>query len=494
MNDPACTFSKLKSFVNSHGMNNAAADCIYDHIRNKRIKKIIKEENQHLSLHDIDAKHRLQSMMESNESYEYWGGSPLWSSLTHDIDDVVDVPMHLLFLGIVKSTIGYVSSYLKIKKLSTTFENLSKRKLSVMKEYGLSWFVLISFKPSHDLFDTTGWVGENFLAFARIFKWYISCLRLISYDDNKQTLQPSIKPIDLWTRSELLLFCEKHNIPHKRNMKQKILIRKVKESNTTNTMIPQIEEKSCCNIEDVIDLVVYQERIIKYLMGESTSWSRNLFQISVNMFMTKLHKLCWYLGIDNIAIRMWNFQSLMNLADTYERFGPFQNIWEGGYNGEGVIKKIKREKPCFNLDRWAEITLTKVYCRRAQGVIANDCDGDIQRIALKKPSYIYVSLFDIETRLSKHQAISALCNGLNYYVRIKDEELDYTYLEIQISLRYEDDIAKWYTVMPAKIQKMGGNKEDITHLLPIILAPAIHRRPSEVIQNVYCKICYNYSE
>jgi hypothetical protein len=43
--------------------------------------------------------------------------------------------------------------YLKIKKLSTTFENLSKRKLSVMKEYGLSWFVLISFKPSHDLFD-----------------------------------------------------------------------------------------------------------------------------------------------------------------------------------------------------------------------------------------------------------------------------------------------------------------------------------------------------
>jgi hypothetical protein len=128
-------------------------------------------------------------------------------------------------------------------------------------------------------------------------------------------------------------------------MKQKILIRKVKESNTTNTMIPQIEEKSCCNIEDVIDLVVYQERIIKYLMGESTSWSRNLFQISVNMFMTKLHKLCWYLGIDNIAIRMWNFQSLMNLADTYERFGPFQNIWEGGYNGEGVIKKIKREKP-----------------------------------------------------------------------------------------------------------------------------------------------------
>jgi hypothetical protein len=48
-------------------------------------------------------------------------------------------------------------------------------------------------------------------------------------------------------------------------MKQKILIRKVKESNTTNTMIPQIEEKSCCNIEDVIDLVVYQERIIKYL-------------------------------------------------------------------------------------------------------------------------------------------------------------------------------------------------------------------------------------
>jgi len=63
-----------------------------------------------------------------------------------------------------------------------------------------------------------------------------------------------------------------------------------------------------------------------------------------------------------------------------------------------------------------------------------------------------------------------------------------------LSLLYEDEIAKWYTVMPVQIQEMVKKKEDITHLLPIILAPAIHRRPSEMIQNVYCKICYNYSE
>jgi len=476
-------------------MNSAAADCIYDHVKNKRIKKVIEDDIiQEECLHGVEAKERLQAKMSSNEIYEYWGGSPLWSSLTHDIEDVVDVPMHLLFLGVVKTTIGYVSSFLKLRKLSTTFESQSKRKLTVIKEYGLSWFVLIPFKSSHDLFDTTGWVGENFLAFARIFKWYISSLKLLSYNDNKQGLEQNIKPIETWTKTELLLFCENHNINHRRNMKHKILVRLVKEYNPTNNAVPVICVVSNCDIVDVIDMVVHLQIIIKYLMGPPTSWSRTSFQISVNMFMNRLNKLCVFLGIDNIAIRMWNFQSLMNMADNYERFGPCQNIWEGGYNGEGVIKKLKREKPCFNLDRWAEITLTKVYCRRAQGILANDFDGDLNRITMKKPSFIYTSDFDFESRLSKHQALSILYNGLKHYVRIKDEVEGYKYMEIQISLVFEDNIAKWYIVSSGKRLVVEKNKESLYNLQPIILAPAIHLRPSEMIENVYCKICYNYSE
>lgn len=58
----------------------------------------------------------------------------------------------------------------------------------------------------------------------------------------------------------------------------------------------------------------------------------------------------------------------------------------------------------------------------------------------------------------------------------------------------EDNIAKWYIVSSGKRLVVEKNKETLYNLQPIILAPAIHLRPSEMIENVYCKICYNYCE
>jgi len=490
-NDLTFTYAQLKSFLTAHGLNNSAAECIYDHCRNRRIKNVM---NDHLFFKDDDVKERVNAKITSNKHYEYWEGSPLWSSLTHDIDDVVDVPMHLLFLGIVKSTIGYVSTYLKSLKLSASFESLSKRKLSVFQEYGLSWFVMIPFKSSSEILDTTGWVGENFLAFARIYKWYISTFRLLSQNNyqHHNLKRSSTHPVDSWTKDELLIYCEKHEIPFRLKMKRKTLIRKVKESYIPEQEMITNKTSSTCEINDVIDMVVYLERIISLVMGPISQWSRNALETAARLFMSGVNKLCSSIGIVNVATRLWNFQSLMNLADAYERFGPFQSIWEGGYNGEGVIKKIKREKACFNFSNWAEITLAKVYCRRAQGILAYDLDGDRSRNLLKKASFLYPSAIDFATRLSKHHPLSVLHSGQQHYVRVKDKN-EIVLMEIRLSFCFQDEIANWYTVScPLGMSLLY--EPDMSLLQPRLLAPAIHLRPSEITENVYCTISYNYCE
>jgi hypothetical protein len=65
------------------------------------------------------------------KDYEPWKGSPLWHSRTHDVSDVIDTPMHLIFLGIVKTTISYVSDFIKKFKISTTFSTIVSRRMNI---------------------------------------------------------------------------------------------------------------------------------------------------------------------------------------------------------------------------------------------------------------------------------------------------------------------------------------------------------------------------
>ncbi|KAL7567091.1 hypothetical protein ACA910_002812 [Epithemia clementina (nom. ined.)] len=51
-------------------------------------------------------------------------------------------------------------------------------------------------------------------------------------------------------------------------------------------------------------------------------------------------------------VTSYNFMSLLNLPDAVRRFGPLRNIWEGGTQGEGFLRYVKREMSMGLRNNW----------------------------------------------------------------------------------------------------------------------------------------------
>ena len=67
----------------------------------------------------------------------------------------------------------------------------------------------------------------------------------------------------------------------------------------------------------------------------------NLF---IKIFLSLVDSLDEYLNNSSthkIWFSSWNYITLLNTLDTLMKSGSFQNIWEGGTVGEGILKDVK---------------------------------------------------------------------------------------------------------------------------------------------------------
>ena len=74
----------------------------------------------------------------------------------------IDVPMHLLFLGIVKTCIQMVHEWMTKRHKCATFVKYATGALESIQVLGLSWCKCIPYKTG----KLGGWISEFFLAHA----------------------------------------------------------------------------------------------------------------------------------------------------------------------------------------------------------------------------------------------------------------------------------------------------------------------------------------
>ena len=102
----------------------------------------------------------------------FWKGGPYWNS-NLNLDQFIDVIMHLIFLGIIKATNGLIQKWIGIALKLNQFKLSFKKIFPPIVNMGLDWCKLI---------DTeAGWVSDNYLTFARIMKWYYYPLINVMY-------------------------------------------------------------------------------------------------------------------------------------------------------------------------------------------------------------------------------------------------------------------------------------------------------------------------
>jgi hypothetical protein len=90
----------------------------------------------------------------------------------------IDVVMHLIFLGVVKTFVQHVQIWAKRKGKNEGLLCQVSGVLESVQVLGLSWCKAMPYSKG----KLGGWVSENYLALVRLLKWFYSALELLGND------------------------------------------------------------------------------------------------------------------------------------------------------------------------------------------------------------------------------------------------------------------------------------------------------------------------
>ena len=157
-----------------------------------------------------------------------------------------------------------------------------------ISDIGLDWCKIIN--------TNTGWVSDNYLAYARILKWIhhpLTLYKMKSKDVDKDSNKCPIIFVDTFVGSLLSTIAS--------------IMTRVVDDNTINDV---------------------QREIVIYLSNLDDFDDK--MSNSLKMKDTQKHKKIW--------LKKYNFLSLLNIPDAMYQYGPLINLWEGSNQGEGYLR------------------------------------------------------------------------------------------------------------------------------------------------------------
>lgn len=111
-------------------------------------------------------------------------------------------------------------------------------------------------------------------------------------------------------------------------------------------------------------------------------------------------------------ISRYNFLSLLNLPDLVRRYGSLRNIWEGGMDGEGILKIVKKELQCGLIYEWQTWSIDNIMkkqtLRELTNNYASDKNPDDIIIKTNNNYKIYATKEDVQRSFCQRKPISAM--------------------------------------------------------------------------------------
>lgn len=378
------------------------------------------------------------------------------------LEQRIDVIMHLLFLGVTKSTVFMIRDWTKIKEKGTAFTGYVRSTLQ--ETPSIPWCATAAYTGE----KLGGWISENYMALARLSKWFYSRLKHVVTDS--EYVEPSL-PVNKWKTADcqqwfkrrgikLTHVVDEKNISLPRDVIQSLELLKQKKKPLTRAGVAVMRKVISCYLtsvpenatlslvraslptsEMIVKLVCSLHSMTAAIMAPSTSDDHvedtdRLIKIFLSIYSrieesirtaegcdTKKQKADW--------VRHYNFTSLLNLPDIIREFGPLRNLWEGGECGEKFIRRSKDAISNGLRGNWEIVTARKILVdqtirnmwRRYEMQIA--CDNSETKILAtyrlegkiyKSTSLIYdsfrnmqpISVFLHRTQLDQLTSVAAL--------------------------------------------------------------------------------------
>lgn len=273
---------------------------------------------------------------------------PLWNIGTQ-IYHYIDLPMHLLFLGIVKSIIEFTFDWLKLHKSLSKFGRVVKQYHNSIKSLQNDFCKLEVFSSTQET-STAGWKADNYLAFCRVIDYSFGSISELKIDDDYQHEKQAM------TYLHHCCLC----------------------------LISRLMTSQAVTIEEL-------ERHVKIFLSILDLCERLTFTESDNgMF--------WF--------KRSNFLCLLNLPNQIDTFGPIRKYWEG--NRERFIQEVKPlMKHTRETTSFLKIQLEKMMKYQLLKNLSKQSLGKSTYNRFKKFS-VYSNIDEVVQEIKDGKALSAL--------------------------------------------------------------------------------------
>jgi hypothetical protein len=395
------TVATCKTYLRTEGFNQKAIDDIIDfaqnHVTYTKALRCATVEREKWAVISKD--------YESDPTkYQHYRLPSSWFDDYQDTSLYVDVPMHLLLLGVGKSVFIKVSKWLKIKMQASGFKEISKGVLDQIKLYCLEWCKILQYPyNSSDKFG--GWVAENFLGFVRISNWFYSLLHELKKTREVPNLET---PHTAWRVRENKFWLEIRGLPTEGSAK--VLTNRVRtylEMETPPAILPTTE----LDKTHILSMINSLNEMISMMLSLRTRYEDLEFlEIVIRKFLIA------YDLVDSRMIQkslpswmtQYNFLCLLNIPKVMRKYGCMRNIWEGGVEGEGFLRKYKRELRNGLKPKWEMWTVKNLLQRVVFQKELIDKDITDWKSILKYECRIYQSISTIDTIVLERKPLSCI--------------------------------------------------------------------------------------
>jgi len=351
----AWTIEEAKQYLRVYGINNDAIIQIIEHAQNEKIFNYAEMSRDTMTREYSILKHHKDQFP---KKYVKWAYPAAWTRGIM-LEQHVDVPMHLLFLGITKTTVKRIMEWTKQKNKHNNFLRMSTGVLESVKNLHIDWCVAI---PTNGV-KFGGWVSENYLALAILARWYFSMLPHLRAGPE---YRDPMRPYTTWSVKELRDWLRVRGISCKG--KKSELMEKVSHL-LSQENVPEVLPPRGGSTEDVMMLTNAMGVAIGTIMQRSVT-SETIIQTRyyIKRFLSSYHEVDKKLIKDGEKpgwLSSYNFMCLLNIPDLMKYYGPISNLWEGGYDGEKYSQQLKQRLKGGLKENWHRNLLKNVLANDA---------------------------------------------------------------------------------------------------------------------------------
>jgi hypothetical protein len=255
--------------------------------------------------------------------------------------------MHLIFLGVVKTTILMIHYSITDCEWAQQFDSYAKNLFESVSKYKLSWCKCIPYKRG----TLGGWVSENFIAAGRLMNWFYSGLDEV-LKESAASVAPDGKPQKMWTKKEKMSWLKMRGLPTLGTASE-ISLRVSGYMNNPGGPPPTLPSRNSY-VPLIFDVLFSLKAMVSRIMASNVSdESITGVDMHIKIFLQCFHRFDITLKNTHTEAKpkwlsSYNFVSLTSIPRILQQYGPVRNLWEGGGLGEKVIQLMKPSRFGFH--------------------------------------------------------------------------------------------------------------------------------------------------